>query len=196
MYIMNYAVLARKDDTMELLAFGSMDSVCSFIKFVVTYQRESGAGNGYGAYWIFDDKVVQVDPADDRLVRSLERDRIISMAYDIAYARSGGSGIVTVPAITYGTKDDGIIFQVWGFDQGSTPNPGDMCRVIKPELLPTDKLRSRDGRVTDIFVDQARVLDCADEGSEGPKNKAEPYLIPLEALMKIPDWLESGRLKP
>lgn len=188
---MKFALLARKDDSMELLAFGSIESAEGFVEFVATYQRESGAGNGYGAYWIFDDKVIEVDPTDKRLVRSLEYDRILTMARDIAKARSGGRGVITMPAITYGTEDGAIVFQVWGFDLGSTPGPGDMYRVIKPELLPAGAC-SREGRVVEIVGDSARVLDCLKDGkSEEPPADDDLLTIPLKALMKIPDWLNA-----
>lgn len=188
---MKATVRTRKDDSMEDLLFNSVESAQSFINFVSLYQHESGAGNGYGAYWVFEDEIEQTDGNSDRFTRELDYNRIKRMASKIAHARSGGNGIVTMPSITYGIDDEAIAFQVWGFDGKQKPSAGDMYRIIEYNETTVSLLRdgaSKEGRVLEIVGDSIKgYLGEDDEGNR--LESAKVYTIPMDYVMKIPDWL-------
>ena len=183
-------VCTRKDDKMEKLLFVSSEFAQNFISFVEMYQYESGAGNGYGAYWIYEKNIVRTSGRSNSFVRTLEFDRIQGMATDIARARSGG-GVVTMPSIKYGIDRSAICFAFWGFDCKNKPKPGDMYRVVDWNIIQDDfDERFGEGRVRRVEGGNIVVVNCYDEfRSIRNQVELEEYLIPHSAVMKIPDWL-------
>lgn len=189
------SVRTRKDDTMEELLFVSREAAESFLSFVEMYKNESGAGNGYGAYWVYDDNLEMTDGCSDRFTGTLDLERVIKMAWDIAYARSGGSP-VTLPSITYYEGEEGAIgFAFWGFDSRVVPAAGDMYRVVDWQKLSAEEgPYPKEGRVLSIMGENATILGWYDEDENGrAKENAAPLVVPLDAIMKIPDWLKKSR---
>lgn len=188
------AVRVRKDDHMEYLLFHSRESAENFVGFVETYISDSGAGNGYGAYWVYDDPIEATDGNADRFTRALEYGRIQEMMESIARARSGG-GPVTLPSITYGIENDAIAFAVWGFEYRKVPRAGDMYRVFDWEPLGDYGVIPKEGRVLRVEGDTAHVVawfaEDRDDGS--PKEDAEVFEVPISTIMQIPDWLKQHR---
>lgn len=186
-------VEVRKDDSIEIMMFVSAESAQSFVNFAHTYALESGAGNGYGAYWVFHHPP-ESGVTTGVLVTKLDEERILKMARSIAFARSGGSGVITMPAFTIGSENEEIVFNVWGFDLGNLPEAGDMYRLTNPYLLPEGVQPSREGRVLEVVGEDIRVIGCHEEKSDGtPKDGANSLTIPRQATMKIPDWLTKHR---
>lgn len=192
---MKATVRTRKDDSMEDLLFNSVESAQNFVDFVILYQHESGAGNGYGAYWVFENKIEQTDGNSDRFTRELDSRRIDRMIRSIAHARSGGSGIVTIPSMTYGVEDGAIAFQLWGFDDRQKPGAGDMYRIVEYNETTVGLLNdgaSKEGRVLEVIGDSIQgYLGEDDEGNR--LESAKVHTIPLDSVMKIPDWLAEHR---
>lgn len=188
------AVRVRKDDTFEFIGFASREDAQRFIAFVKQYQTESGAGNGYGAYWVFNDEITDAPPFGDGTTDELEFARIVQMAMAISRARAVNERTVSIPSIRYDhDEDDGIIFEVGNFLPHGLPAVGEMYRLIKRDDPEVSDVPS-EGRVMTLTGEEAEVVGWDDESDDGViADTAQRHRVPLTAIMRIPDWRKRSR---
>lgn len=182
---MRCGLQVRVDDEMQILAFASAQDLQKFVRFVRTYQTDSGAGNGYGAYWVFDPEPVAV--TDDARYQ-LDWKLINYMCDSVGIERTG-EPLFTV---NLGREESGIKFD-FTFPERRTPKVGEMFRCIErrgdtPADLP------KEGRVVAKAVDNLTVISCWDEADDGSvKEGARRWSVPSGILMWIPDWKKQRR---
>ena len=164
------------------LCFVEEKDAKAFCDFISTYITESGAGNGYGAYWHHDGEIRYVK----RLVGSskIDADLIKSMAASICDARTASSqkngrrkNIEYAPEI--GERDGAITFM---FDPMSLPPrlepvAGDLVRIV--DLPDFDRQIARVVRIAGVTVE---LKSC-------PYGIKKGVTLPLANVMKIEDFL-------
>lgn len=170
------------------LLFKDKEQAENFTLFAHTYIAESGAGNGYGAYWHFrDNPIIGVDTKTGR--GNLNTDLVRAMALSICDARTArppawNGGNVTEPEYMplVEVEDDAITFS---FDADKLPpriqpETGNLVRIVdNPE-------HSRQiARVKEVRGENVALIHCPYSHIE----KDEELEIPLNNVMKINDFL-------
>ena len=114
----------RKDDSFEKLCFASEEDAKRFQRFVRIYQKESGAGNGYGAYWIFDEDIGLYRTMPGSVVCRLEQERIDSMVESVRLTRAKKRGSTAKLEIMVGARDGAIRFELNESPLSAKPTKG------------------------------------------------------------------------
>ncbi len=180
------SVLVRTDDTMQVLLFAHEADAKRFIGFCHDYQTDSGAGNGYSAYWVCEDTPHDESEREARatgtaFTRQLELPRVELMARTIARARLCDLGSRLMPTLTYGCDERGITsFVVCNMPVRQRPEVGAMCRCVEVSQVPPE-LALAYGRVTEVITDEVVMTIM---GSAPIKT----CTVPVRAVMKVPDW--------
>lgn len=177
-----YAMVNVLEDACHVeLLFASESDAQNFLKFVHTYIAESGAGNGYGAYWhFFDDPVRFVYSKTG--TSELQKRLIDAMGVGICRARIAGDpslGPGNIHGKFFETIDGAIVFNFdprW-LPPRLVPEEGDLARIVDfPEY---DRMIGRVKAKNEKTV----VLGPCWLGLE------KDIELPLENVMKIYDFL-------
>lgn len=174
----------------KTLCFASKEDAERFKSFTNIYMEESGAGNGYEAYWVmFNSKIVEVDDALDSYDKRVKKSLLSSMMDSIVGTRTAGKDTSYYPAITVGLNN-GITFNIQELPDKQRPGAGDMFRTLFSQGAET----KFEGRVIKDNGDTLEVIDWYSEDDEGnPKVDAETICIEASKVMKIDDWLTRHR---
>ncbi|MFA5188999.1 MAG: hypothetical protein WC460_06600 [Patescibacteria group bacterium] len=174
-----FAILKCLENAEEkTLCFASLEDAIRFKSFVNTYMEESGAGNGYDAYWVMSNaKIVQVSEIMDDFCTTLDYNLIAKMLEEIINARTAGNR-------------QGIIFSMSELPARQRPGPGDMIRA----LFSQGAKEKIEGRVLSDNGDTFEVINYWDEDDNGkPKKSARVITVPASSVMKIDDWKKEYR---
>ncbi len=185
----------RKDDSFETICFRSENDAKRFQHFVLAYMRESGAGNGYGAYWIFDLDIGLYKNIPSGSTARLDAERLQSMLRSILQARTAvddpAAAGVSVPLTTEGGES--IRFELGALPPRQRPTVGDMFRVVSTEA-DAEERRVGEGRVLMDLDNVFTVIDSWDEKDGGAfKADATWYRVRADRVMKISDWKKQRR---
>lgn len=179
----------------QYLLFATPEDAKRFAELIKLYMTDSGAGNGYSAYWIFDDRVEETSGASDRFTQELDHKLVDRMVHAIAESRSLETEAPILPDLSIGRVDGAITFSIGEFAPRTSPVTGDMYRIFNWDPITEQHAESpREGRVIGITGDIAKVGSWGAEDEEGNlKPDAAIHDLPLGALMRIPDWQERNR---
>jgi hypothetical protein len=186
-------VEVRKNNSFETLCFRSKEDAQRFQAFVEAYMRESGAGNGYGAYWIFNRDVGFHERPPGGSVSTIDAARVGRMLWRILQART----CVDEPEMSSPrratSEDGGILFDVGEFPPRQRPAIGDMFRAVGPGLNEQER-DVGEGRVLADLGDWFEVVSCGDEEDDGNiKPGAKRVSVRADKVMKINDWKRKNR---
>jgi hypothetical protein len=154
---------------------------------------ESGAGNGYGAYWVWTDSViVQCDVIPESASTILRFDLIEYMLYKVLVARIADKKTDISADLIVGKKDDAAVFFVGKLPPRQKPRAGDMFRLIDRTKMSADSIT--EGRVLKDLGDTLEVMSWGDEDEYGNK-KADARVVTIKTnqVMKINDWMSEAR---
>lgn len=192
----------RDGDYQELLCFETKEEAERFKKFVNTYMEESGAGNGYGAYWVYTNaQILGCDMMPDYAKTQLDTELLESMLASILVARTASKPFACPPVslITFGGQGKPITFEYGELPPRQRPKVGDMYRGLFPirNSDVEEVAHAREGRVVADHGATLEVISSWDEGDNGkPKPDAKRVCIPADQVMKINDWLREIRGYP
>lgn len=189
-----YAVIqVLENGNRKSLCFYSEKDANSFKSFTNTYMDESGAGNGYGAYWIFlDSKIIQCDEIPDEVITCLTPELLYGMLDRISFARTADKRTIVRVSLRISMKAGAIEFNVGELPLRKSPTKGDMFRVIKSQAN-EDEIRVREGRVLEDLGKTLKVYSYSDEmHGKKPIEGAEIVEVRTASVMKINDWLKEG----
>lgn len=179
-----FAILEALENANKVtLCFATKADAERFKEFANTYMEESGAGNGYDAYWVmFDAQIVQVDVIPHGSITELNTDLVDRMLDDIITARKASAD----------STSEGIVFDDPRLPPQKRPSSGDMFRAL-PSKGAKAKLEGRVVKDNGNFLDVIGYFDEDDEGN--PKPDADIITISADHVMKINDWKSSMRKK-
>lgn len=178
----------RKDDSLERLCFRSKEDTESFQEFVRIYMNETGAGNGYGAYWIFDLDIGLYERVPRRSVVELETERVRDMLRAILKARTATAepDMAQVKLVT-GSENGAIVFELGELPPRQRPAVGDMFLVVDSKATKEERLIG-EGRVLRDLGDELEVVKCCDETDSGTlKPDAKRVRVRTSVVMKVRD---------
>ena len=193
-----------KDGKQEILRFISRSSMNAFRHLTTSYMDDSGAGNGYGAYWImFDEKHFHTHSILDDTEYLLDAKLVNQMLHSLLCARLAISNpkMISWNAEAKETNGHGsakgIDFKIDEIPPRLVPTVGDMYRIPRTKLTdnPLDG-RFSEGRVLEEKDGVLTVRACWDEDSktgEWKEGDRKTYTIEANRVMKINDWLASHR---
>jgi len=187
-----YAILhVLKDMKPVKLCFVDKKSAESFLVLVNTYEDDSGAGNGYSAYWPnYDKRKISLSFwQPNKSVMEINSEFVEHMLRSIYLAHA-----VNVPeemkeefSITHTNK--GIVFSMEELPPRIRPTVGDMYRI--PKSLSFDG-GGGEGRVIEDEGHALRVIPCWYWGNKGFRSDFEILKIHESQAMKIHDWLKDS----
>lgn len=189
-----YATIeALENGNRKTLCFYSKKDARDFKSFTNTYMDDSGAGNGYNAYWIlFDSEIIQCDKIPDNTTTSLRPNLIDRMLEGILIARTTKIEPDVGVGVRIAKKEGTITFSIDELPFRKTPTKDDMFRLIKSQAN-EDEIRVREGRVLEDLGDTLKVYSYSDEMHNGkPIEGAEIIEVRTASVMKINDWLQEG----
>lgn len=190
-----FAILSAIEDGHSItLCFASKKDAEQFKQFANTYMDESGAGNGYGAYWVYrSSEVIRCDKVPPGSTTRLEQKFINSMTNDILVARTANRNHSAMADISIGIKNKAISFSFGNLPERQRPAVGDMFRTMKSQANEEEKAVG-EGRVIEDLGETLKVISCWDEGDDGrPKSNAKLITVRDVAVMKINDWKSEHR---
>ena len=111
-----YAMLeALEDGVRKIFFFASAEDARRFREFIDSYMLESGAGNGYGAYWVsLDAPIVECRSILSSGTVSLRQDYVQHMLAGIVAARTGDRRATFQGTFLVGTERGAIAFRCDG----------------------------------------------------------------------------------
>ena len=185
-----YAILnVLKDGRPTKLCFANKKSAESFLLLVNTYEDDSGAGNGYSAYW--PDYIKRnVLPSFFRprgSVTELYIGLIEAMLWSIYMARAGVPPKELKETFSAAYTGKGIVFSLKELPPRIRPTAGDMYRI--PRSLSEDGLGS-EGKVIEDNGDNLKVIPCWFWKRDGFRSDVKILVIKASQTMKIHDWLK------
>lgn len=176
---------AIEDGNSKGLFFASMEDAERFKAFCNVYLDESGAGNGYGAYWVYLDSIIIGVTGNPGHSTNIREDLVKYMLDKIVCARTAGEKRGSSVELVMGTSDNGIKFNVGDLPSRLRPGVGDMFRSLRSQ----GALSKMDGRVIEDNGDILKVVSCWDENKDGSvKDDAKIIEIETSKVMKINDW--------
>ncbi len=185
-----YAVLhVLKDAVPAALCFSNNKSAASFKELVDTYEDESGAGNGYTAYWP-DYEKRKILPSIFRAsqwVTELDAEMVARMLWSLFKARAADTTQGMRGEFSIGISNGAILFSIGKLPPRIRPTVGDMYRV--PRSLSEDG-RGSEGRVIEDNGDTLKVIPCWYWGREGFRHDVEIEEVEASRAMKTYDWLK------
>ncbi len=189
-----YALIEAIEDGKTIqLCFASKADAKRFKKFTTMYMLESGAGNGYGAYWVWTDSaIVQCDVIPEFASTILRFDLIEYMLCKVLVARTADKKTDVSVDLIVGKKDNAVVFFVGKLPPRQKPRAGDMFRLIDRTKMSADSIT--EGRVLKDLGDTLEVMSWGDEDKHGNK-KADARIVTIKAsqVMKINDWKSEHR---
>lgn len=171
-----FAILSVLENAREkTLCFASKPDAERFKCFVLTYMEESGAGNGYDAYWVDPEaKIVQTDSVPDGCQIMLNKKYVDTMLARVREARYAGDR----------SCDEAIAFDVPLLPDRKRPTKGETFR----SLVSQGASMKIEGRVVNDKGSTLEVICCWDEDERGkPKPGATIFELETCQTMKIPD---------
>jgi len=178
---------ALENADLKYLCFASRDDAERFKAFVNIYMEESGAGNGYGAYWVMFD--ADVEDVLEGFDTELNMYLLNYMMSKVIEARLADSEIAMYPAIEV-SMSTGVIFRVGELPPRKRPTVGDMFRT----LYSAGAESKFEGRVIHDNGDTFEVINCSDEWPSGKlKDNAKIITISVGQVMKVNDWRAKRR---
>ncbi len=207
-----------EDMNEKVLVFRSYADAKKFSLFLKIYEDESGAGNGYGAYWshrfyvpgsrflpftngiYLDSEPIPVFSADEKEVEKINADFIRDMACAILSVRFADEPCEALKKfakrISNSVKqaaDKGITFllNVEDLPDAQRPAVGDMYRIPRSRMdLNDEKLAFfREGKVVEDLGEKLKVVSCFSFSSLRKGEKPEVGEIQAWRAIKIDDWL-------
>lgn len=171
------------------LLFKTVKDAKQFKDFVHTYMWESGAGNGYGAYWIYMDEDIHVVKGySEKFSLKLNIDYLMKMIRRIVLARNAGETEVVTFRLRYGESLTGISFKVDNLPPRRRPEVNGLCRIIDSSVFPED-LYMASAVVLEDRGDLFVVTDSMQSKStEMGFAELRTYEVPASAVMKIKDF--------
>lgn len=181
MKIIAYTLKAFADGRPVILTFETKKDAKKFKRFVNTYMEESGAGNGYGAYWVFlNETPVGVTTLDDQRA-GINTSLLVRMRDAIVEARDSE----LKPNLHIEQSNFILRFDHDNFMRRKRPTKGDMFR----SLFSYNKGRL-EGRVIEDNGETLKVIGYWDEGKDKqPLPNAKLIEIKAADVMKIRDWM-------
>ena len=185
---------ALEDGVTKTFCFASKENAKRFRSFTNTYMDESGAGNGYGAYWVYRDaEVIGCDKIPRSAVTEIKPELVRSMLHDILVARTSQRNPDAAVSLTVGTKEGAIAFSFGDLPLRQRPRVGDMFRTMK-SLANEAEYNVGEGRVVADNGETLDVISSWDEGDDGkPKSDAKIVKVRVGSIMKINDWKREHR---
>ncbi|NQT49447.1 hypothetical protein HQ571_02005 [Candidatus Kuenenbacteria bacterium] len=183
--IAGYSLQTLEDGQRKVLCFATAEDAIRFKKFSNMYMEESGAGNGYGAYWVFINAEINgVTKIEESFACDLKTNLLNSMRNDIVTARTAGEFSGDDIDISVDKKNGALTFQIGNFPERQRPQKGDMFRSLF-----SYKGDKTEGRVIEDNGDMLKVIACWDEDDYGdPKPNATFIDISADDTIKINDW--------
>lgn len=180
---------AIEDGVRSTFYFASKQDAERFKEFVNIYMFDSGAGNGYGAYWVLtDEMIVECDKAPTYAVTEVKNHILLSMLGDILNARTAGEQRNANGRMA-GKKNGGITFNAGELLPRQRPQVGDMFRTIKEDGANEEEYAVGEGRVIADHGDTLEVINYSDEEDDGRiKPNAKRVIVRVANVMKINDW--------
>lgn len=156
---------------------------------------ESGAGNGYGAYWVYFNAPILTGGMPLGATCKLQENFIRHMAQDILVARTTSRENLPTVDLAIGTNNGAIQFDFGKLPSRRKPRVGDMCRVLKSKCTQAERVIG-DGRVVGSSGRTIKVISSWDEGDDGkPRPNACVTTVNVTHAMKINDWLKEHRAR-
>lgn len=168
------------------LLFADKEQAASFVQFVEMYMAESGAGNGYGAYWHFRNEPIA--GIDTKIIReNIRSDLIENMCLSICDARKArksawqGGEVAEPEYMPRVGEENGTItfsFDPTKFPPRIQPNAGDLVRIVDNETHERGIARVKelkDGNVVLIPCSYSHIK--------------EEIVLSVDHVMKIHDFL-------
>ena len=186
-----YAIVhVLKDMEPVTLCFSNKKSAENFLTLVNTYEDDSGAGNGYSAYWPnYDKRKIQSRfwrPPES--VAKLDTVMVKEMLWSIYSARAAASPEDMEKKFFISCTCLAIAFSLEELPPRIRPTAGDMYRV--PRSLSTDGTGS-EGRVIEDIGGLLRVVPCWYWGREGFRHDVKTLYVKTSSAMKTYDWLKA-----
>ncbi len=182
-----FAILTAIEDgeTNCTLAFASKKDATAFKKFVNVYMSDSGAGNGYGAYWVYtNEEIVQCDKLPGTAKTSLKLYLLLDMMHSVLTARMASEKHGISVAINIGQERGAITFSTGRLPPRQRPAVGDMFRVIKRTTA--DEAEVHEGRVVEDCGETLKVKSYWDYIKT-------IFTVNTKNVMKINDWIKEHR---
>ena len=194
MYIMCCVV---DQESTERLCFRTKADADRFRDFVLAYADDSGAGNGYGAYWMWEDEHPYYRPFIPRnAVTALDVGFVETMLRSLMHARTTMNQPMPLH-YSCGSRGGGITFTLNTLPPRQRPTTGDMYRIplsLMPVDLSYDHIPS-EGRILADRGDTFTVIGSWDEDPQdgAVRDGARIYEIEAVRVMKINDYLSAMR---
>ncbi|MBI2065390.1 MAG: hypothetical protein HYT62_05085 [Candidatus Yanofskybacteria bacterium] len=179
-----------------ILCFASKEDADRFRQFTNIYMDDSGAGNGYGAYWVYNHKeIIRCDKIPSFCATRLERKLVSLMVSGILIARMATKHHSHRMNISIGERNGAITFNLDNLPARKRPTAGDMFRTVK-SIGNEDERLIGEGRVLRDLGDTLEVISCWDEDDRGkPRKDAKVVTVRTDAVMKINDWKLEHRMQ-
>lgn len=185
-----YAILhVLKDARPIMLCFFDRKSAESFKELVDTYEDESGAGNGYSAYWP-NYKKREILPSvfrSSEWVTELDTNMVVRMLWSLFQARAADVTGGMRGEFSIGASNGAITFSMGKLPPRTRPTVGDMYRI--PRSLSEDGM-SNDGKVIEDNGDTLKVIACWYWEREGFRHDVQIEEVKTSHTMKTHDWLK------
>ncbi|MCK9352517.1 MAG: hypothetical protein M0P76_07105 [Candidatus Pacebacteria bacterium] len=170
------------------LCFADKKSAKSFLMLVNTYEDDSGAGNGYSAYWPnYDKRKIWLSWKPDNSVMEIDSEFVEHMLCRIYLAHSADFPEEMKEKFSVTHTNKGIVFSMEKLPPRIRPTVGDMYRI--PRSLSFDGMGS-EGKVIEDKGHTLSVVPCWYWGREGFRSDFEVLKIDESQVMKIHDWLK------
>lgn len=177
---------------MVMLRFATFGSALRFVRFCNLYYNESGAGNGYGAYWGARLGIPFLPIA--RMQETLDDECLSYTAQRIASVRPVQD--VKKYFQWHRQKEGffrGIVFSSEVFPPTTSPKRGDMYRIPRSHMSSDYReLAYSEGRVVSENGAFLQVRGAHDD-CELRRGKGQSYqlhTIPRNKVIWIPDWVD------
>lgn len=185
-----YFILSVLKDMRQLsLCFTNRKSAASFSTLVNIYEDDSGAGNGYSAYWpdYGNEKISLRLWKPRRSVSEIDPELVRSMLHSIYLSRNVDIPDDLSERISIGTEGQGILFSMNALPPRMQPAVGDMYRI--PRSLSKDGMGG-EGKVIDERRDSLVVIPSHYWEKDGFRNDVTTSEIPKKSAIVIHDWLK------
>jgi len=179
----------NNEEAAETLCFRSKQDAERFRDFGLTYMRESGAGNGYGAYWLCALDIGQYERPPAKATIGIETARLEDMLQRILKARTATDPPTAKVDMAMGVREGGIVFSHGDLPPRLRPAVGDMFRVIGDELNGQER-EVREGRVMADCGETLEVMSSWSENGGRINPNAKRFVMRADKVMKVNDWLK------
>ena len=184
------------DGRNQTLCFASKKDAVDFSEFTKIYVDDSGAGNGYGAYWLWLDAQPYYRPyRKQNSVCLLNLKLVSAMLWSILSARLAISNPATI-GFSQGSTGEAVTFSVDSLPPRLRPSVGDMYRIPRSKMSPDlSESGYSEGRIMAENNETFILRSCSsEEPSRGNwRGDQKTYMIACDRVMKINDWLMQMR---